>query len=82
MQPQLPLYSLVGALFMFIAKRQSVWPVFGPGHKPLRTEVSGDTFINFFTETPTRQSSMTMPVRLMDSSIRRGKGRSQQSMKK
>lgn len=67
---------------MFIAKRQSRWPVFGPGHKPFRTEVSGDTLINFFAQRPIRQSSLTMPVRLIDSSMRRGQGKSQQSKEK
>lgn len=64
---------------MFIAKRQSRWPVFVPGHKPLRTKVSGDTLINFFAQRPICQSSLTMPVRLIDSSMRGGQGKSQQS---
>lgn len=59
---------------MFNAKRQSGWPVFGPGHKPLRTEVSGDTLINFSAQRPIRQSSLTMPVHLIDSSMRGGPG--------
>lgn len=59
---------------MFIAKRQSRWPVFGPGHKPLRSEVSGDPLINFFAQRLNRQSSLTMPVRLIDSSMRGGLG--------
>lgn len=67
---------------MFIAKRQSGWPVSGPGHKPLRTEVSGDTLINFFAQRPIRQSSLTMPVRLIDSSMKEGQGKSQQSKEK
>lgn len=45
---------------------------------PLRTEVSGDTLINFFAQRPIRQSSLTMPARLIDSSMRWGQGKSRQ----
>lgn len=79
MKPLLSLYSLARTLFMFIAKRQSRWPVFGSGHKPLRTEVCGDTLISFFAQRPIYQSSLTIPARLIDSSMRGGKGKSQQS---
>lgn len=65
---------------MFNAKRQSGWPVFGPGHKPLRAEVSGDTHINFFARRPVRQSSLTTPAHLTDSSMQ--EVRSRQSRKK
>lgn len=67
---------------MFIAKRQSGWPVPGPGQKPLRTELSGDTLINFFAQRPIRQSSLTMPVRLIDLSMRGCWGKSQQRAEK
>ena len=44
---------------MFIAKRQSGWSVFGPGQKPLRTELSGEALINFIAQRQIRQSSLT-----------------------
>lgn len=60
---------------MFIAERQSAWPVFRLGPQPLRCNMSGDMLINFFAQRPIQQSSLTvvpMPVRLIDSSTREG----------
>lgn len=60
---------------MFIAKGQSGYGLcFGPGHKPLRTEASGDALINIFAQKDIRQSSWPMPARLKDSSMRGGPG--------
>ena len=84
MEAQPSLYSLAGApLHVYYKEAIKIWPVFGPGHKPLRTQVSRDTLINFSAQRAIRQSSLTLPVRLIDSSMREGsQGKSQQSKEK
>lgn len=59
-----------------------MWPVFGPGHEPRRTEMSGDTLINSFEQRPICQSSLTMPVRLIASSMRQGSAEKSQRKEK
>lgn len=84
LKPHFPFYlypSAISAVFeIFSSDSLHVYckeasTVFGSGHKPLGTEVSGDTVLSFCAQRTIPQSSLTMPVHLIDSSVTGARGK-------